>query len=195
VLISPAEPDDIAPSVQMNDEQAAFAMTEHLIGLGHSRIAFIGAVPDAPIGAPATRRRRAGFIGAMQEAGLAIPPEYEVNGDFSFRSGAECAERLLDLAPPPTAIFAGNDSMALGVMMTSARRGIQIPDQLSVAGFDDGPLATLIWPQLTTIRQPLQEMAAAGVDLLASKTMPEPPPCLTFEFELVTRESTAPPPR
>jgi LacI family transcriptional regulator len=186
VLISPAGQDGDSPSVEMDDEQAGMEMTRHLIGLGHREIAFLGMSA-----VPASACRRAGYVAALGEAGLSPRPEHDLESERGFRSAMDSAERLLDTAPRPTAIFAWNDVMALAVMIAAARRGLQIPDQLSVAGFDDSPAASFVWPSLTTVRQPLPEMAEAGIDILVSSDDPDPPPHLSFPFELIVRESTA----
>lgn len=188
VLVSPEVIDPLTPSVRIDDERAGFEMTRRLLALGHRELAFIGAA-----GRPASDRRRAGYHAALQAAGVPPRPEYEIDGDFSFLSGARCAEALLSLTRPPTAIFAANDPMALGAMHAAAGRGLSLPRDLSVAGFDDSPSASSIWPQLTTVRQPLQSMGAAAVDLLIAKTPPTPSAALALDFEIIERGSTAPP--
>lgn len=118
-----------------------------------------------------------------------------VPGDFMFETGEAGAEALLGLAEPPTAIFAGNDDMALGVMATAQRLGLSVPGDVSVAGFDDGEIATLAWPQLTTVRQPVQAMAAAAADAVIGMVGADEMdgPALRLDFALVFRASTAPP--
>jgi LacI family transcriptional regulator len=188
VLVSPAGLAAIAPSVDMDEEAAGREMTRHLIELGHRRIAFVGA-----IGLAAAASRHAGYLAALREAGLTVLPGYDLECERGFRPVLEWADRLLESPQRPTAIFAWNDIAALAVMVTAARKGLRIPAQLSVAGFDDSPSASFIWPSLTTIRQPLVEMAEAAVDLIVTKQPPEKPPHLFFPFKLVKRESTAPP--
>ncbi len=188
VLISPGGLTAIAPSVDMDEEAAGFEMTRYLIELGHRRIAFVGA-----IGIPAAAGRHAGYLAALREAGLSVHPGCDAECERGFRPVLKWADRLLNTPQRPTAIFAWNDIAALAVMMTATRKGLRIPAQLSVAGFDDIAAASFIWPGLTTIRQPLAEMAEAGVDMLVTKQPPDRPPHLFFPFELIKRESTAPP--
>jgi LacI family transcriptional regulator len=189
VLISPAGLAAIAPSVDMDEEAAGFEMTRYLIELGHRRIGFAGAV-----GIPAATGRHKGYLAALHQAGLSVQPGHDAECKRGFRPVMEWADRLLDAPQPPTAIFAWNDVAALAVMMAATRRGLQIPAQLSVAGFDDSPSASFIWPCLTTIRQPLAEMAEAAVDMVVTRQPPDVPPHLFFPFRLIERDSTAPPP-
>ncbi len=189
VLLSPDEPDPPWPSVSLDDQAAAHEMTKLLIGLGHRRIGFISGGAR-----PASRRRRAGYLAALDEAGLPhLPDQLEAEGDFSFRSGEVAADRLLRQSKPPTAIFAASDAMALGVMVVARSLEIRVPDQLSIAGFDDAGLATVVSPQLTTVRQPLRAMSAAAVGLLLDRQDADTPAALQFDFEIVKRGSTAPP--
>ncbi|MDQ1153257.1 LacI family transcriptional regulator [Brevundimonas sp. SORGH_AS 993] len=144
--------------IEMDERRASAEMTEHLIALGHRRIAFV----TGPIAYGASRRRLAGYHDAMSAAGLPVQGGWIVQGDFTFGSGAAAANRLLDDSPEITAVFASNDDTALGVMQAATRRGVAIPDELSIAGFDDSPGAGFSTPDLTTIRQPVAEMAAAA---------------------------------
>lgn len=189
VLISPEEPDAFAASVSMDDRAAAFEMTRLLIELGHRDIGFIGAGERL-----ASRRRRAGFLDALEQAGFPRRPEFEVDGDFYFPSGEAGADALLRAPIRPTAIFAANDAMALGALVSAARQGVRVPSELSVVGFDDISSATVVSPQLTTVRQPLSAMAAAAVELLLDRDLSAEPPALTFDFEIIRRGSAAPPP-
>jgi len=162
VLIAPSSEPETAGAVWMDDRSAAREMTEYLIGLGHRRIGFI----QGPLSHSASLRREEGFRAALQEAGIACDESAVLRGDFSFRSGLELGETLLGLAQRPSAIFACNDDMALGVLITAMKRGIAVPDELSICGFDDVASSRAAWPQITTIRQPKAEMAAAAVDIL-----------------------------
>ena len=165
VLISPGDCNPARGSVSMDDTLAAREMTEYLLALGHRRIGFICG-PAAQAAAP---RRLAGYAQALAAHGLALDPALVVQGDFTFRTGQEACDALLNLATPPTAIFAANDDMALGAAVAAQRRGLQVPSGLSIAGFDDSPLASLAWPQLSTVRQPVVEMAETAVDLLVAR--------------------------
>ena len=170
VLISPGDPPAGCAHVSMDDTRAAREMTEYLLRLGHRRIGFIEG-PPSQVAAP---RRRAGHLAALQAAGLPVDETLIVPGDFRFRSGLEGCDRLLDLPLRPTALFASNDDMAMGAVVAAQRRGLNVPADLSVAGFDDSPLASLVWPQLTTVRQPVAEMGVAAVDRLVSRAPKAP---------------------
>ena len=142
-----------------------------------------------------------GMINSVGLQGPGLPvwletelPELERTGTYDFRSGAAEAEALLDLADPPTAIFASSDDMAAGALVTAHRRGLQLPDQLSIAGFDDTALASVVWPALTTIRQPIRDMAQQAADLLLADGAGENAR-RTIAHALVVRDSTAKPSR
>lgn len=162
VRIAPFTQTEVAPYVYIDDAQAAHEVTSRLIALGHSRIGFIKGHPNQG----ASESRFKGFRRAMRAADLAVKAEDICQGYFSYKSGLACAEKLLDRKDRPTAIFASNDDMAAAVYAVANRHGLEIPADLSVAGFDDTLIATTVWPQLTTVRQPIAEMAAAAVDLL-----------------------------
>ena len=161
-------------------------MTRYLLELGHRRIGFI--VGD--LGYMSSQRRLDGFSDALKEAGVRLPPEYICFGLFDFASGVEQAERLLALPEPPTAIFASNDDMAAGVLATAHRRGILVPEDLAVVGFDDASFASIVWPALTTVRQPVRLLAEAAADLLLKP--PAVPEDRQLAYELVMRQSTGP---
>jgi LacI family transcriptional regulator len=136
----------------------------------------------------------------MEEAGLTPNPAYIEQGYFSYRSGLEAAEQLLDRKRPPSAIFASNDDMAAAAISVAHRRGLDVPRDLSVVGFDDSPTATTVWPELTTIRQPIAAMAEAALTLLLRQIRqrkdgePTEPIDHLFAHELIKRDSDAPPP-
>ncbi len=189
--IAPDGDPDRSPTVWMDDRAAAFEMTAHLVALGHRRIGFV----RGPAGHGASHLRLEGYRAALAAAGLAPDVKLEAPGAFTFLTGVAAAERLLALADPPTAIFASNDDMALGVLSLAARRGIATPEALSVAGFDDTPGARVVWPQLTTIRQPKAELAAAAVDLVVGPDLlAGDAPERSLAFTLMVRESTGPAP-
>lgn len=162
VRISPRGDPERSGLVEMDDFAAASDMTRHLIALGHRAIAFIKGDPNHS----ASRKRYEGFCVTMAEAGLSVNPTLVLDGDFSFRSALGPATELLTAKIRPTAVFASNDDMALGVLVTAMKLDIAVPEKLSIAGFDDAPTARAAWPPLTTIRQPKSEMAAAAVDIL-----------------------------
>lgn len=149
-------------SVRVDDFAAAKEMTTHLLGLGHRRIGFIRSARTHT----AYRTRYEGYRGALEALGIPYDPALVVKGAFTFDSGLTATEALLALPDPPTAIFASNDDMAAAVVSVAHRRGLRIPDELSVAGFDDSPISRKVWPQITTIRQPIVEMTRLAVDIL-----------------------------
>jgi len=180
------------PCVRVDDRAAAKAMTAHLIELGHRRIGFIRMGKELLAG----RTRYEGYCDALAEAGIAIETQLVAQGGYNFDSGLVAAEQLLALPDRPTAIFAGNDDMAVAVISLAHRKGIDIPRELSVAGFDDAPVAVKIWPTLTTIRQPVSAMSAEATRLaidIAQGLREACPDTRYFDFELVDRDSTAPP--
>lgn len=186
VRIAPDQDLDRAPRVVMDDEQAAREMTRRLIALGHRDIGFIQGHPDHG----ATRRRQDGFLAALAEAGLSATPDRIAPGAFSFESGMVAARRLIEGRPRPTAIFASNDDMALGALSAAAQAGLNVPGDLSIAGFDDSEAAQMAWPMLTTVRQPIDAMSAAAVDLILD---PQPSAERRLDYALIIRGSTAPP--
>jgi LacI family transcriptional regulator len=190
VRIAPWRDVDRGARVEMDDRRAAYEMTGHLLGLGHREIGFIRGHP----GHGASRHRFEGYAQALADQGVALKDDWVVQGNFSSESGAACGQALLDRADRPTAIFASNDDMGLGVMMVAARLGLSVPEQLSVAGFDDSTAAKIVWPPLTTVRQPVVDMAYAAADLLLSRdTDLGQPQARMLDFELVMRKSTGRP--
>ncbi|HPE47788.1 MAG TPA: LacI family DNA-binding transcriptional regulator [Hyphomonas sp.] len=191
VRIAPSEATEQGRDVAIDDAAAAREMTEYLIGLGHRRIGFIrGAASHAQ-----AARRLEGYLAALKSHGIEADPELIAEGDFTFDSGISCAEQLLDLPEKPTAIFASNDDMAAGVIAACYRRQVHIPEDLSVAGFDDTPLAATISPSLTTIYQPSRELASEAVGLLLEEIAgpSEVPRRHLLDYRMVVRDSTAPP--
>ena len=162
VQIATGSPASTVHAVTIDEEGAAHAMTARLIGLGHRRIGFIAGNANQT----ASALRRAGYKRALDEAGLTPDPALIAPGDYSYRSGLAAAEALLAVAPPPTAIFAANDDMAAAALAVAHRHKLEVPGQISVCGFDDTAMATTIWPELTTIHQPVADMARLGVRLL-----------------------------
>lgn len=183
------------PSVSIDDRRAAREMTRHIISLGHRRIGFVIGSPEQL----ASELRLRGFREAMEEAGLEVAGEWVVQGQFSYRSGLDAAEQLLALSPRPTAIFASNDDMAAAAVATAHRHRIDVPGDLTVCGFDDTLLATTIWPGITTIRQPITDISHTAIELLGrlirSRRDGVTEACkhLTLDFELIRRQSDAPP--
>jgi LacI family transcriptional regulator len=192
VRIAPSASAESGRDVAIDDRAAAREMAQYLIGLGHRRIGFIrGAAAHHQAGL-----RLDGYKDALDQAGIPFDPDLVAEGNFTFDSGLAAADQLLDLPQRPTAIFASNDDMAAGVIAACYRRRIQIPQELSVAGFDDTPLAATISPSLTTIYQPSREQASEAVGLLLEEiTAPSDTPHRELlDYQLVVRDSTAPPP-
>jgi len=181
-----------APSVNPSDELGARAMTERLIALGHRRIAFVAGGPEQR----SSHDREAGHRAALASAGLRWDPALRLAGDFSFESGLACGRALLRISPRPTAVFASNDDMAAGILRVCHEAGIDVPGELSLAGFDDVALARQVWPTLTTVHQPTTRIAALATELLIGRLdgAPTAKPHRTLETRLVERASTGPAP-
>ena len=192
VRIAPAVEKHLSPYVATNDRNAAYQMTQQLLALGHRRIGFICGHPVHQ----AVAGRYQGYCAALRDQGLEVQEEYVVQGFNAFESGEQAARALLALTPRPTAIFAANDDMAAGAMMVAHRLGLAVPAELSVAGFDDTPVAHQIWPSLTTVRQPIQAMAKIAAELLLSQVLDKVLPDTKAELEsrLIIRDSTGPAP-
>lgn len=198
VAVATGRAPDWALSVSINDHAAAYEMTRHLLTLGHTRIGFIKGNPRQT----ASEERLQGYKDALRDAGIAEVAQLVVQGLFTYRSGLDAAEQLIDLAEPPSAIFASNDDMAAATVAIAHRRGFDVPSDLTVCGFDDTALATTIWPELTTIRQPVFEMSRTAVDLLVreirarnAEARPTREPHVMAKFELIRRQSDAAPRR
>jgi LacI family transcriptional regulator len=164
VRISPGTNHARSSSVYMDDVAAADDMTTHLVNLGHRRIGFIKGHPNHL----ASEDRLAGYRRALERAGIRFDPALVADGAFDFDSGQAAAAAFLDHAVPPTAIFASNDDMEAGVLAVAHERGIELPGALSVVGFDDTTLARTVWPPLTTIHQPVLDLARTATSLLLS---------------------------
>jgi LacI family transcriptional regulator len=170
----------------------AYQATGHLLELGHRRIGVITGRRDGA----ATRSRLQGHYAALAEVGVMPDPLLEAEADFLVSGGVAGAERLLGLATPPTAIFSFNDSMAVGALHAARARGLRIPDDLSVVGFDDTPEAEAAHPGLTTVHQPLKELGRMAVSVLVRLMDSDQlePPHVELATRLVVRSSTAAPP-
>jgi LacI family transcriptional regulator len=190
VIIDPHKSlDERVPTVSAAHTSGASEAVEHLLSLGHRRIAAI----TGPRGWIATEERLRGYRAALAAVGVMPDPRLEVESDFSDRGGVQATEALLALPDPPTAIFAFNDMLAIGAMQAARARGIRIPQDLSVVGFDDTFEASIVTPALTTVRQPLAEMGRMAVALLVRLLQNQRIEALHVELatKLVVRESTA----
>jgi LacI family transcriptional regulator len=178
------------PSVGATNWLGGRLATEHLLSLGHRRIAIISG--DATL--PCSRDRIAGYRAALEEGGIPIDPVLVRPGKFAQQTGYEQTLALLDLPEPPTAIFAGSDGQAMGVYAALRAHGLRIPDEMSVVGFDDVPIASIVTPALTTVRQPLVEMGRVATTMLLRLIAEEPLDSKRVELTttLITRESSAP---
>lgn len=162
-MASGAAGDDVL-AIGIDDRAAALTMMRHVMALGHQRIGFITGDPNLS----ASARRLEGYRAALDEAGIAVDPTLIAHGLYTYRSGLDAAEALLGLSGPPSAIFASNDDMAAATVAVAHRHGLDVPSDLTVCGFDDTTLSTAIWPELTTIRQPIADMSRAAVEMLVS---------------------------
>ncbi|MEF2277221.1 LacI family DNA-binding transcriptional regulator [Deinococcus sp. YIM 134068] len=182
-------------SVRGDNVHGGELVARHLLALGHRRVAYIRGPDTSPVYREESAARERGFLGGLRAGGVEVPPAYLAQGDFTEAGGEQAAGALLALSEPPTAIFAANDSTALGVLRAAERRGVRVPGELSVVGYDDVGAAARGRPPLTTVRQPLPEMGAAAVrrllDLVRGLSPPPPPP---FPTSLIVRHSTGPPP-
>jgi len=188
VRMGSARLDDDEHLVQSNDRECVESVIDHLVANGHRRIAII----KGPDGFRSAQERAEGFAAAMKKHGLEIPPEAIGSGNYRFDSGIVAAEKLLDTGNPPTAIFASNDEMAAGAFHAALARGIDVPSQLSVVGFDDSPIAAHILPPMTTVSWPIREMAKSAAFKLIEPTNPAAG-LSTFPARLVVRNSVAAP--
>jgi LacI family transcriptional regulator len=179
-----------APRVDMvlaDNVGGGYAATAHLLALGHRRIAYIA-------GNGASAGRVAGYRRALAEAGIEVDPRWAGDGHFEYAGGRRAVAELLTADPELTAVFAMNDQMAIGALAELAARGIRVPDEFSVCGFDDAFPAELVSPALTTVRQPLADLGRAAVEILLSRirgTARDEPVRRLFPTELVVRSSTS----
>jgi LacI family transcriptional regulator len=191
VVVDPLRPlNDRIPSVSSANSAGADAAVKHLLSLGHRRI---GAI-TGPRGWIATEERLRGYQSALAGAGILAEEALVQEANFETEQGRRAARHLLDLHEPPTAIFAFNDNIAIGVVQAARERGIRMPEDLSVVGFDDVEAAEIVTPMLTTIRQPLAEMGRMAVSLLERLIEGQRIEALHVELrtQLIVRNSTAP---
>jgi LacI family transcriptional regulator len=192
VVVDPRVPlNEGIPAVSAAHRAGAKAATDHLLALGHRRIGHI----SGRAGWAATEERIEGYHGALAAAGVLPTSDLVAEGNYETPSGFAAANVLLDLPDPPTAIFAANDNMAAGVLRAARERELSVPGDLSVVGFDDAELATVVSPQLTTVRQPLAELGRTAVSLLTRMLERQRVEALRVELatRLVVRETTGPP--
>lgn len=178
----------VVPAVGIDDQAAGRTIGQHLVTLGHRRLGFIKGPPDHQSAA----LRYDGFLDALRDAGIHDEP-WTATGDFTFHSGIGAAERLLREQRSVTSLACANDDMAAGAMLALHRAGLEIPSAMSVTGFDDTPMSEIVWPPLTTVRQPIKYLAERAVHLLFE--IDPGPHHERVEHQLVVRESTCGPNR
>ena len=192
VRIASVSLDEPACMVVTHDHRGAAQAARHLAELGHTRVAFISG-PDT---FRSSFERGRGFREGLAEHGLTLDDAYTRKGAYTFESGVEAAQSLLSMDQPPTAIFAGNDEMAIGVMKAARDKGLDVPRDLSIVGFDDLPMASRVWPNLTTVRLPIRDMGRMAAEKLTAGLRGLDPATLVqpvVDPSLIVRESTAAP--
>jgi len=188
VRLTPMDRESQLPYVSATDKQGAFDMTMYLIQLGHTRVGYI----IGPQEQRAAHDRFAGYTDALQEAGIRFDQSIVMQGDDHFESGYSAASKIVSLQDRPTAIFCNNDEMAAGAMSAIFEAGLKVPEDISVAGFDNIPLSRQIWPPLTTVEQPISEIAEKATKHLIALLRGEEVECLhcNIPTRLVIRKST-----
>jgi LacI family transcriptional regulator len=185
--IAPRHPEGCI-GVMLREREAAAAMVGHLVSLGHRRIAHILGDPEHGAGI----WRLAGYRDGLKRAGLKEDPAYMIQGRFSFDSGVVAMRQLLALPQRPTAVFAGDDDMAVGAIWAAAEAGVSVPGDVSICGFDDTMIATQVWPPLTTIHQPVREMGRRATEELLLRVLGKGDARMVeVDYELRIRASTA----
>tara|TARA_R110000751_G_scaffold116604_2_gene216553 strand:- start:340168 stop:341229 length:1062 start_codon:yes stop_codon:yes gene_type:complete len=194
-IISSSEvSEESSPCVYINDRDAAFDITEHLIEQGHTKIAFLRGDDNHR----SSHERKIGYLNALKKHNLPIIDDYQIDGSYSFEFGVQGAKQLLSLEEPPTGIFSCNDEIAAGALFAVRLQGLNVPDDMAIAGFEDSPFSRQTWPMLTTAAQPtniIARKAAASliqylVHLRSPKAGADSIPHLHFRPQLVKREST-----
>jgi LacI family transcriptional regulator len=180
---------DAVSAVGIDERAGGYAIGQHLVSLGHRHIGFIKGPPEHR----AAALRYDGFLDALRDAGIEREP-WTTTGDFTFKSGVEAAERLFRDGAKVTALACANDDMAAGAMLALHRAGLEIPKSISVTGFDDTPMSEIVWPPLTTIRQPIKDLTERAVHLLMENQSTDGVQHDDLPFELIVRESSTKPP-
>lgn len=191
VRIIAANQGDALNTVKLDSKSAAAEVAEHFIHLKHSNIGFI----RGPQHSASAEERHRGFAGALLTHGIKLSKPFITVGDSTFQSGLDCADKLLNVTPRPTAIFASNDEMALGAIVATQRRGLKIPEDISIVGFDDSPQAAKIWPALTTLNPSTKAMATTATQKLIALCRKDPKTALSlpsqFHATFIQRQTTA----
>lgn len=184
------EAEKVAKTVGIDDYQAGFDIGEHLLGLGHRTFGFIKGLK----GHISAEGRYDGFLAALARAGLGEEQVRWTRGNFTFRSGLDCAQDLLGSGSAVTALVCANDDMAAGALLAAHKAALRIPQDIAITGFDDTPVSEIVWPPLTTIHQPLKRMGARAVELLAERAAngaDATPGREIVIHDLVTRDSSS----
>jgi LacI family transcriptional regulator len=185
--IAPTRLIEAGPSNLIDDVTAAREIAAHVIGLGHRDIAIITGDPNHA----SADARMQGFAEAFAAAGITIAPERIAKGFYTYESGHAAATTLLARADRPTAILAQNDDMAVGALIAALEAGLTVPGDVSITGFDDSEVARIAWPAITTVRQPVFDMAVAAADMVVAQLKDTPPIlCRSHRHELIIRQST-----
>ncbi|GJM37835.1 MAG: LacI family transcriptional regulator [Acidimicrobiales bacterium] len=191
-VVSVGEILDAIPGVAIDNVGTARMAVEHLLDLGHRRIGVLGGAPPTTTVSPVAQRRERGWREALESAGIEPEPALCADGAFAVDGGAAAMAELLDLADPPTAVFCMSDRMALGALVTAAARGLTVPGDISLMGFDDDDLAATFG--LTTMRQPVTDIGARAARCLLDHVAGDGPDGVeVVPVELVVRSTTAPP--
>ena len=194
-IISGSEKSDsTSPCVYINDRDAAFDITEHLIKQGHTKIAFLRGDENHR----SSHERKIGYLDALKQYGIKEQPDYQIHGAYTFEFGVDGAKQLLALDDPPTGIFSCNDEIAAGALFAVRLKGLDVPGQIAIAGFEDSPFSRQTWPKLTTAAQPTNVIARAAASCLieylahlrSQKSGPVTIPHLFYRPQLMMREST-----
>ncbi len=190
VRIASVQLDEASPMIVSNDRAATAEVADYLESLGHREIGLIG----GPSNYRSAHERSAGFLDALARRGIVLPPDRIFEGGYTFESGVAGAEHLLAQTPRPTAIFACNDEMAAGAYKAAFRRGLRIPEQISIVGYDDSPLASRLWPPLTTVRLAIRDMGRNAAAMLIDERRTQDQSATSIVTpHLVTRDSCQPP--
>jgi len=192
VRIAAVSLDNPENMIETHDYVGAAEAARHIAGLGHTHIAHIRG-PETFLSAS---ERLRGFRVGLAEYGLSVEDRYLLTGGYTFDSGVECGRQLFGMDAPPTAVFCGNDEMAVGVYKAARNAGVRIPEDISIVGYDDSPITTRIWPTLTSVRLPIEHMGRIAAQLLVSnhdRMSMEPPRATSVMPSLVARDSTARP--
>ncbi len=176
----------ITATLGIDDRRASYEIGRHLVAAGHRRFGFVHGIQDHV----SAESRYSGFLAALIESGFSQNDIVTERGNFTFRSGIECAQRILARADRPTAIACANDDMAAGALLAAHKAGLEIPRDVAISGFDDTPVSEIVWPPLTTVHQPLRRMGERAIEHLAEIGGAGGPDLELIEYRLIVREST-----